>query len=80
MTEVHLVELVIVDHDNMGIEEVKTVLENTRYPNHCFGGMSVRRTRTKEVEWYDNHPLNFTDQRDGAVETLFSEEVRDERR
>lgn len=71
-TKVHLVTLVIVDHDEMGAEEVKHVLEHTRYPNHCFAGMGVMEIRTGEVEWSDDHPLNSgPSRRAAAVADLF---------
>lgn len=71
-TKVHLVTLVIVDHDDMGADEVKHVLEHTRYPNHCLDGMRVMEMRTGEVEWTDDHPLNSgPSKRAAAVADLF---------
>lgn len=66
--KVHKVTLCIIDHDNLGPEEVCHVLENTRYPNHCMypDAMAIE---TREVEWHDQHPLNLN----GRVRTAFEE-------
>jgi hypothetical protein len=56
--KVYKLEVVVIDHDNIGGEDIKDVLENTRYPNRCI---SPEITDIKEVdigEWDDNHPLN----------------------
>jgi hypothetical protein len=33
MTKVYKVELLIIDHDGLGQDEITSVIENTRYPN-----------------------------------------------
>ena len=56
------VELLIIDFDGMGREDITDTLENTRYPNHCFTGLSVMDVVEKDIgEWDDEHPLNQTD-------------------
>ena len=49
--------LLVVDSDDLGEDEVQYVLERTRYPNHCIAPR-VMETRTREVDWSDDHPLN----------------------
>ncbi len=56
-TNVTKVTLWVVDHDNLGEDQIKDILEGTRYPNHCISPY-VRSTETKSVEWHDRHPLN----------------------
>lgn len=71
--KVHRVEVLVVDHDDMGAEEVKTVIENTRYPNHCMYPQVIA-TETREVEWSDRHPLNLPGGTKWAMTHLFNEE------
>jgi hypothetical protein len=70
--KVHAVMLFIVDHDNLGADEIQEVLENQRYPNHCIRP-SVMRIDTREVEWTDQHPLNVTRTMRSAFEELFTD-------
>lgn len=53
-------EVVIIDHDNLGQDEIKEVLENTRYPNWCISPKVIDLKETDIGEWDDNHPLNNT--------------------
>lgn len=68
--KVHRIVLLVVDHDNLGIEDVKSVLESTRYPNRCIAP-KVMQTETREVRWSDEHPLNASKTRDDAFYRLF---------
>jgi hypothetical protein len=69
-TKVHLLRLVVVDHDDLGADGVRSVLENARYPNDCIGP-SVVECKTVEVHWRDDHPLNKRETFAKAVEALF---------
>lgn len=69
--KVHKVTLMIVDHDVLGHDGVREVLENARYPNHCMYPR-VMDIETVEVQWNDSHPLNKRDSRDVAFEELFA--------
>lgn len=71
-TQVHLVTLLIIDHDQLGAEGVKTEIENTRYANDCIGP-SVIGTVTREVDWTDDHPLNKARTQDRAILDLFGD-------
>lgn len=52
------VELLIVDSDNLGDEDIKEVIEETRYPNRCISP-EVMSIEGKDIgEWHDEHPLN----------------------
>ncbi len=72
MTQVHKIILLIVDHDDLGIDSIKTVIENNHYPNHCITP-NVMDAETKEVEWTDAHPLNNLTNRPRAFKQLFKE-------
>jgi hypothetical protein len=56
-TKVHLMTVLLIDHDKLGAEGTAQVLEDTRYPNDCLYP-SVLSTQTQEVTWDDDHPLN----------------------
>lgn len=52
------VTFVVIDHDRLGADEIQSVVEDTRYPNHC---LHPRVTEIEEAdigEWSDDHPLN----------------------
>ena len=52
------VELLIVDHDKLGANEIRSVLENNHYPNHCMEP-HIMDIQEKDIgEWTDEHPLN----------------------
>ncbi len=59
-TQVHLVTIMVVDHDKLGIAGVIDVVENERFPNDCIYPR-VMSTESVEVEWSDDHPLNRRD-------------------
>jgi hypothetical protein len=69
-TKVHKVVLLIVDHDQLGADEVRTELENVNYPNDCIHPR-VMHVETREVDWDDDHPLNSTRKQAAAFEELF---------
>lgn len=71
MTKVYKIELMIIDHDGLGPEEVQTVLEEQHYPNRCIAPQVVS-LQSAEVEWDDDHPLNKTKTWEEAFNKLFS--------
>lgn len=71
MTRIYRVEVFIVDHDAIGPEGVKSVLENARYPNRAISPHVVS-IDTRNVEWSDDHPLNKRDGWRPAYDELFS--------
>jgi hypothetical protein len=71
MTEVFKIELLIVDHDGLGFDEIKEVLEGTRYPNWCISP-NVMRGVSHGVEWTDEHPLNNKNTMRSEYQDMFS--------
>ena len=68
------VTLFVIDFDDMGDFEIIKTLENTRYPNHCFGGLTVMSVEGKDIgEWSDEHPLNQTGKKEEEYKKLFGE-------
>lgn len=55
--KVYKVELLIVDHDGIGMQEVCDVIENESYPNHCIAPR-VMAIEARDVVFTDDHPLN----------------------
>jgi hypothetical protein len=64
-------EILVIDHDELGPEEIKDVIENIKYPNWCISP-SVKSIIAREIgEWHDNHPLNLFSTMDGEYTRLF---------
>lgn len=68
--KVHRIEILVLDFDDLGPEEVRATLENTHYPNHCIRPR-VKNIETREVEWSDQHPLNNRTTEHQAYRELF---------
>lgn len=53
------VEILIIDFDELGLDEIKSVITNARYPNHCMSP-DVKDIQEYDIgEWSDEHPLNL---------------------
>jgi len=48
----------IVDFDDIGADRVIENIECVNYPNDCISPR-VATIETTEVDWSDDHPLNF---------------------
>lgn len=68
--EVHKIEILVVDFDNMGVGGVIDELENTEYANHCISPIAIS-TKTVDVDWDDDHPLNSRSTIKAEVDRLF---------
>lgn len=67
----HKVELLIIDFDEVGEEDITTMLEQTKYPNRCISP-KVKSFETVDVgEWDDDHPLNLHKSADAEYRRLF---------
>lgn len=65
------IELMIVDLDQCGPDEILSLLENARYPNRCIRPKVMKVTEADIGEWHDDHPLNLCDQTKAEYERLF---------
>jgi hypothetical protein len=65
------VELLIIDHDKVGEEEMKYLIENVRYPNHCLHPHVMKITEKDIGPWTDDHPLNLLDKMEKEYQELF---------
>jgi len=55
--KVFSVTILIIDHDEVGSDEIVSLIENARYPNRCVSPVVISY-REAEVDWSDDHPLN----------------------
>ena len=69
--KVYKVEMLIIDHDELGEQEITDVLENTRYPNHCIAPTVMKTIEADIGEWDDDHPLNNTNACKSEYEKVF---------
>lgn len=65
------VELLILDFDGLDSEEIKDVIENQRYPNHCISPNVMSIERQDVGEFNDDHPLNLTDKMRDEFQRIF---------
>ena len=68
--KVFKIEVLVIDFDEVGKEEITYLIENTRYPNHCMSP-SVKNIESREITWSDDHPLNLNDKCDAEYARLF---------
>ncbi len=70
------IEILVIDHDELGEEELKTVIENTRYPNRCISP-DVKKIEARDIGvWHDEHPLNLHATADAEYQRLFTAEPK----
>jgi hypothetical protein len=66
--KVHLLQVLVIDHDALGVDEVERVLEDANYPNDCIAP-NVIKSQTAEV---GDNPLNHSNTQAAEIERLFS--------
>jgi hypothetical protein len=72
--KVYKLEILIIDHDQLGEEEIKVVIENQKYPNYCISP-TVMDTKCNDIgEWSDDHPLNNFKEMKNEYSKLFKSE------
>ncbi len=69
--KVYKIELMIVDHDGMDPDEIKGVIENQRYPNHCINPRVINTDVRDIGEWHDKHPLNLRSKYEDEFKKIF---------
>lgn len=64
-------EILVIDHDDVGLDVVTDAIEGARYPNRCIAPI-IKRTKTADVgTWSDDHPLNKHETHDAEYRRLF---------
>lgn len=70
--KVHKLEVFIIDFDNLGIDEIVTVIDNTRFANDSIAPR-VLTTKTVDIgEWDDDNPLNRKATQKQEIDRLFA--------
>ena len=64
------IELLIQDHDEIGIDQIIDVIENARYPNRCISPEVIGVLESDIGEWHDDHPLNIMSERDDYIQQI----------
>jgi len=72
MTKAHLLQVLIIDHDALGVDEVERVLEDANYPNDCIAPSVIKSQSVEIGDWDDNNLLNYSDTQAAEVDRLFS--------
>jgi hypothetical protein len=55
----HILQVLVIDHDELGAGEAGEALEQANYPNDCISP-DVLSHKTYDIgEWKDDHPLNY---------------------
>jgi hypothetical protein len=65
------IELLVIDMDYVGGEDIRDILENNRYDNDCIAPIVMKVTEADIGEWRDGHPLNVRHTVDSEYERLF---------
>ncbi|UQS95029.1 hypothetical protein Pam2_149 [Pseudanabaena phage Pam2] len=71
MTKAHLLQVLIIDHDALGADEVERVLEDANYPNDCIIPHVIKSQSAEIGDWDDDNPLNHSDTQVEEIEWLF---------
>jgi hypothetical protein len=67
----HLLQVLVIDHDHLGVDEVERVLEDANYPNDCIAPTVIKSQSAEIGDWDDDHPLNNEDEQITEVNRLF---------
>lgn len=71
--KVYKIEVLVIDFEDVGPDEVKSVIENSKYIN-----ASVMSTTERDIGvWYDDHPLNKHGMQASAYHDIFSKKAAD---
>ncbi len=72
--KVYKIEVMIIDHDGLGPEGIRSAIQNARYANHCISPKVVGVEERDIGEWNDDHPLNKTATTLDEFRRLFAKE------
>lgn len=61
------IEILVIDHENVGEKDIKELIENTRYI-----APQIKNIECADIgEWTDDHPLNKHESADEEYQKLF---------
>ena len=70
MVQVIKLEVMVINHGGLDLDEVADIIESTVYPNRCISP-TVMEYDTREVEWDDENDLNHVATQDQAFKEIF---------
>lgn len=70
-------EVLVIDLDKIGEQQIKSAIENTHYPNHCISPEVIAVHERDIGEWSDDHPLNSYATRNAEIKLLFYNHCKD---
>ena len=70
--KVYSVTIMVIDHDGLGEQDIRDVIENARNPNRCMNPVVMKAESVDIGEWHDNHPLNFKHSQYSEFDLLFN--------
>lgn len=72
------IEILVIDHENIGEDEIKAEIEGARYFNRCISPV-VKTIVSKDIgDWDDEHPLNKHETANKEYERLFRNQSEEE--
>jgi len=57
-TKAYLLSVLVIDHDGIGIDSIKEVLHDQKFPNWCMSPTVISHKEADLGQWHDDHPLN----------------------
>ena len=70
------IEILVIDFDGIGEDEIKSVIENAKYPNRCINP-AVMDTKERDIgDWSDDHPLNKYETMAQAYQDIFTGAIK----
>jgi len=66
------IEVLVIDHDGIGDDNVGRVLTNANFPNDCISPFAMSVQSADIGEWHDDHPLNKFDTMKQEYDRLFN--------
>jgi hypothetical protein len=71
--KVYKLEVMVIDFDNCGGEDIKDMIQDARYPNRAISP-TVKNIESVDIgEWTDDHPLNNRSTSEAEYKRLFTE-------
>ncbi len=66
------IEVLIIDHDELGEEGILDEMENVNYANDCIS-LNIKSIESRDIgEWHDDHPLNKHETADAEYQRIFN--------
>ena len=75
--KVYRLEVMVLDFDELGGDDIASIIEHTRFANRCISP-TVMRWECKDIgQWRDDHPLNYSSQQREEFDKLFGQAKMD---